>query len=553
MAQIWESKHAAGRLLLSSAWRSIQTAVGRDASSETPTPQPFWALRDVSFEVRRGEVLGIVGPNGAGKSTLLRILGRITDPTRGQAVIRGRPYCLLGVSTGFHPEFTGRENIYLKGAVHGLSRRQIDRRFDEVVAFAGVEKFLETPLKRYSSGMRSRLGFALATTIDSEILILDEVFAVGDRRFKQQAREHIQRITAEAGRTVLIVSHMPAAIQRLCTRAILIDRGRLEMDGEVDDVLGRYLGASKDGAIRSGEPNQSTLLTHPEERAERMMPSGTARPGAIDDVPEPSVHSEHSQHSERSRTDRLIAIYSHGKSGTTSIFRSLETQTERPIVRFHMLNPSRVRAKIAHRKQRNLKLGRSLRNSRKFSEDSSELTGAQFITIIRDPIAAAVSGFFYRLAKQDDEEFRECVATHDPAPLVRRFQLDFDSVERAYLSWLDQEIGAVLGLDVYARPFDSVRGSQVYRTQRFDLLVAKLECDDRRLEQAIRELLALRAFRLTRHNTAREKPYNALYVAFQRHLAPPLELVHRIYAHRSVRHFYTDEEIRGFVQRWTRH
>ncbi|MDA8019806.1 MAG: ABC transporter ATP-binding protein, partial [Thermoanaerobaculia bacterium] len=190
-------KQTAGRFLASSAWRSFLTALAGGRPPEPQAADPFWALRDVSFEVRRGEVLGIVGPNGAGKSTLLRILGRITDPTRGEAVVRGRPYCLLGVGSGFHPELTGRENIYLKGAVHGLSRADVDRRFEEVVDFAGIEDFLDTPLKRYSSGMRSRLGFALATTTDCELIVLDEVFAVGDRRFRQQAREHIRKMSAE--------------------------------------------------------------------------------------------------------------------------------------------------------------------------------------------------------------------------------------------------------------------------------------------------------------------------------------------------------------------
>ncbi len=506
-------RRTAGRYLVAALWRSFLATVAGRSSDETQAPRPFWALRDVSFEVRRGEVLGIVGPNGAGKSTLLRILGRITDPTRGEAVLRGRPYCLLGVGTGFHPEFTGRENIYLKGAVHGLSRGQIDRRFDEVVAFAGIEGFLDTPLKRYSSGMRSRLGFALATTIDSELLILDEVFAVGDRRFKQQAREHIRRITAEAGRTVLIVSHLPTAIKQLCTRAIFLEQGRLVMDGEVDDVLARYLGDPEDGAGNEPAWRKTSI---------REMPT----------------------------SDRLIAIYSHGKSGTTSIFRSLESQTERPVVRFHMLNPSKVRTKIESRERKGLKLGRSLRNSRRFSEDRSLLAGAQIITMIREPIASAVSAFFYRLAKSDDDVFRTCVESNDPEPLLRKHNFDFDEIERLYLKWLDSEVGATLGLDVYHRPFDRAQGSQVYRQEKFDLLVAKLECDDRLLEDTIRGFLSLDAFRLTRRNTALEKPYHELYESFRRRLALAPELVHRIYAHRSVRHFYTDDEIDRFIQRW---
>ncbi|MDA8021275.1 MAG: putative capsular polysaccharide synthesis family protein [Thermoanaerobaculia bacterium] len=250
--------------------------------------------------------------------------------------------------------------------------------------------------------------------------------------------------------------------------------------------------------------------------------------------------------------DRLIAIYSHGKSGTTSIFRSLESQTDRPLVRFHMLNASKVRAKVVRRERAGLKLGRSLRNSRRYSADLSLLTGAQLITMIRDPIASAVSAFFYRLARHDDDTLRECVESGDAAPLIARFTLDFETIERQYLRWFDDEIGAVLGLDIYDRSFDRSLGSQIYREESFDLLVAKLECDDHSLEDAIRRFLSLTAFRLARRNTAQEKPYNELYELFRRRLALSAGLVHRIYASRSVRHFYTEDEIHGFQQRWTR-
>jgi lipopolysaccharide transport system ATP-binding protein len=206
------------------------------------TIEEFWALRDVSFEVRRGEVMGVIGRNGAGKSTLLKILSRITEPTEGRAVIRGRMASLLEVGAGFHPELTGRENVYLNGAILGMTRAEIGGRFDEIVSFAEVERFIDTPVKRYSSGMYVRLAFAVAAHLEPEILIIDEVLAVGDLAFQRKCLGKMQDV-AQAGRTVIFVSHNLPSVVDLSDRAILLDRGRVTMIGPSHDVAAHFLGA----------------------------------------------------------------------------------------------------------------------------------------------------------------------------------------------------------------------------------------------------------------------------------------------------------------------
>jgi lipopolysaccharide transport system ATP-binding protein len=209
----------------------------------------MWALRDVSFDVKPGEVVGIIGRNGAGKSTLLKVLSRITHPTRGRARLNGRVGSLLEVGTGFHPELTGRENVYLNGAILGMSRREIGRKFDDIIAFAEIERFLDTPVKRYSSGMYMRLAFAVASHLEPEILIVDEVLAVGDAQFQNKCLGRMNQVSRE-GRTVLFVSHNMSAMKSLCTRGILLDRGRLVYDGDIDDAVNRYLTDN----TRSGTP-----------------------------------------------------------------------------------------------------------------------------------------------------------------------------------------------------------------------------------------------------------------------------------------------------------
>ncbi|MCX7609820.1 MAG: ABC transporter ATP-binding protein [Anaerolineales bacterium] len=207
----------------------------------------IWALRDVSFEVEEGQVLGIIGRNGAGKSTLLKILSRITEPTTGRAILRGRVGSLLEVGTGFHPELTGRENIFLNGAILGMKRAEIERKFDEIVAFSEVEQFLDTPVKRYSSGMYLRLAFAVAAHLEPEILVVDEVLAVGDAEFQRKCIGKMSDV-AQAGRTVLFVSHNMSAILRLTQEAILLEKGRLKLRGPSAEVVDAYLSAGNAGA-----------------------------------------------------------------------------------------------------------------------------------------------------------------------------------------------------------------------------------------------------------------------------------------------------------------
>jgi len=204
----------------------------------------FWALRDVSFEVSRGEVVGILGRNGAGKSTLFKILSRITAPTRGRAEVNGRLGSLLEVGTGFHPELTGRENIYLNGAILGMKKADIDRKFDEIVDFAEIPQFLDLPIKRYSSGMYLRLAFAVAAHLEPDILLVDEVLAVGDAEFQKKCIGKMHDLSTGSGRTVLFVSHNVEAVRQLCSRCLLLDHGMVLADGDVDDTLRRYASAS---------------------------------------------------------------------------------------------------------------------------------------------------------------------------------------------------------------------------------------------------------------------------------------------------------------------
>jgi lipopolysaccharide transport system ATP-binding protein len=211
--------------------------------------EEFWALKNVSFEVKRGEIVGIIGRNGAGKSTLLKVLSRITEPTAGRVVMRGRVASLLEVGTGFHPELTGRENVFLNGAILGMTQSEIRKKFDEIVAFADVDRFLDTPVKRYSSGMYVRLAFAVAAHLEPEILIIDEVLSVGDHEFQKRCMGKIQDVSSQEGRTVLFVSHNLAAIGELATRAILMNSGTVELDGDVPQAILTYLSRRMKSAI----------------------------------------------------------------------------------------------------------------------------------------------------------------------------------------------------------------------------------------------------------------------------------------------------------------
>jgi len=226
-------------------------------------PQTIWALKDVSFEIKPGEVAGIIGRNGAGKSTLLKILARVTKPTEGAADIWGRVGSLLEVGTGFHPELTGRENIYLNGAILGMRRAEIDRKFDEIVAFAETEQFLDTPVKHYSSGMRVRLAFAVAAHLEPEILLVDEVLAVGDAAFQKKCIGKMGDVT-KSGRTILFVSHNMAAIQNLCASAYLLEQGRIATSGKTEHVVEQYL-----RTVRGSE--RTSLVDRPDRRGDGRL------------------------------------------------------------------------------------------------------------------------------------------------------------------------------------------------------------------------------------------------------------------------------------------
>ena len=200
-----------------------------------------WSLRDINFEINQGDSVGIIGRNGAGKSTLLKILSQVTQPTTGKIYTKGRIASLLEVGTGFHPEMTGRENIYLNGAILGMRKHEIKRKFDEIVAFSGVERYIDTPVKRYSSGMYVRLAFAVAAHLESEILIVDEVLAVGDAEFQKKCLGKMNEVSKGEGRTVLFVSHNMAAVKSLCNKGIVLERGRLTFDGTAEESVGYYL------------------------------------------------------------------------------------------------------------------------------------------------------------------------------------------------------------------------------------------------------------------------------------------------------------------------
>lgn len=245
-------------------WRELAGKLGlgnRSLAAAREAAQEFWALRDVSFDIKPGETVGIVGANGAGKSTLLKILSRITSPTSGTVKINGRVGSLLEVGTGFNPEMTGRENTYLNGAIQGMKRSEVDAKFDDIVSFAGVEKFIDTPVKRYSSGMYVRLAFSVAAFLESEIVIVDEVLSVGDQQFQNRCIQRLQEIIAD-GRTVLFVSHGAGQIRRLCTRAICLKNGSIICDDEPFTALSVYQNSGATASVgSSGDANDTANQT----------------------------------------------------------------------------------------------------------------------------------------------------------------------------------------------------------------------------------------------------------------------------------------------------
>ena len=238
----WPPKSCKMRLTeaLASPFRRAGRLLGGRATSAADLDQTFWALRDVSLEIKHGEIVGIIGRNGAGKSTLLKILSRITEPTEGHGEIHGRVGSLLEVGTGFHPELTGRENLFLNGAILGMRKAEIERKFDEIVAFAEIDKFIDTPVKHYSSGMYVRLAFAVAAHLEPEILLVDEVLAVGDAAFQKKCLGKMSEVS-RGGRTVVFISHNMAAVENLCDKGILLEEGRVTFSGDMKQAVDRYL------------------------------------------------------------------------------------------------------------------------------------------------------------------------------------------------------------------------------------------------------------------------------------------------------------------------
>jgi len=276
-ARSLSKRYRLGMLGASTLREEIQNWWGRLRGPAEPnaTKGDYWALRDVSFDIDEGEVVGIIGRNGAGKSTLLKILSRITEPTTGEARIRGRMASLLEVGTGFHPELSGRENIFLNGTILGMTKAEVRARFEEIVEFSGIHKFIDTPVKRYSSGMYVRLAFAVAAHLDAEILIVDEVLAVGDAEFQSKCLGKMGQI-ADGGRTVLFVSHNPQALQRLTSRCVLLNAGHVEADGPTSEVISHY--------TRAGHSLQCEYVAGDGERIDgrvRRAAVLTAEPGGV--------------------------------------------------------------------------------------------------------------------------------------------------------------------------------------------------------------------------------------------------------------------------------
>ena len=254
---------------LSRWWNRNKNETPKDASNQAGiehsrmiNDHEFWALHDLNFEIHQGEVVGLIGANGSGKSTLLKILSRITEPSEGEVRVRGKVASLLEVGTGFHPELTGRENVYVNGAILGMTRREVDKKFDEIVDFAGVADFIDTPIKRYSSGMTVRLGFAVAAHLDPDILIVDEVLAVGDLRFQNRCINQMQKI-AQSGKTVLFVSHQMATVENLCKSSFLLDKGKIIYSGSSREVINEYR--------KTMNETLSSLLKRKKERGKRKV------------------------------------------------------------------------------------------------------------------------------------------------------------------------------------------------------------------------------------------------------------------------------------------
>ncbi len=270
-------RESVGRMMLGAVttpFKRMASLLSGHAYATSDMDEPLWALKDVSFKINQGEVVGIIGRNGAGKSTLLKVLSRIIEPSGGRAVIRGRIGSLLEVGTGFHPDLSGRENVYLNGSMLGMSRKEIQRKFDEIVEFSEVEKFIDTPVKHYSSGMYTRLAFAVAAHLTTEVLIVDEVLAVGDYTFQQKCLEKMEKV-ARDGRTVLFVSHNLAPVRRLCDRGLVLQQGQLLMLGNAEECINYYMKQM----IAQQPERQTERIRHlvPGVRIEQLLVNGEDR------------------------------------------------------------------------------------------------------------------------------------------------------------------------------------------------------------------------------------------------------------------------------------
>ena len=252
-----EKYHAFRDVLTEALKAPLRLLQGRNGSSHEQASEPFWAVKDICMDVQQGEIVGLIGRNGAGKTTLLKILTRITRPTSGRAHVDGRVGSLLEVGTGFHTELTGRENVYFYGSILGMRKKEIEQKFDEIVDFAGVDKFLDTPLKHYSSGMQSRLAFAIAAHLEPEVLLVDEVLAVGDLEFQRKCLGRMEKVS-QGGRTVVLVSHQLNQIRRLCKTVVWLDKGQIRQAGPALEVTGAYeaalLSRENDGRSRTEAP-----------------------------------------------------------------------------------------------------------------------------------------------------------------------------------------------------------------------------------------------------------------------------------------------------------
>jgi len=283
----------------------------------------IWALKDINFSVKPGEILGVIGPNGAGKSTLLKILTRITPPTEGKAIIRGRVSSLLEVGTGFHPELTGRENIYLNGAILGMTKKEIDKKFDEIVDFAEIRKFLDMPAKRYSTGMYMRLAFSVAAHLEPDILLVDEVLAVGDDAFQKKSLGKMDEITKKGGRTIVFVSHNMGAVKRLCPKTILLNQGRIIKAGNTDDVIEFYLKSSM------VQKSRRAVFADDPKKANQILQVAVVSPGksdidSLDISDEIAIEVKFRVRHEMKGSIMMLSMYREG----TLIFHSFDTDLD---------------------------------------------------------------------------------------------------------------------------------------------------------------------------------------------------------------------------------